>query len=1310
MDDQLLNSVKTNDFSAVKKALGKGADVNAYDTLAATALMWAVSHQNLEIVKFLVNQKASILNQGVIIPANEAEGLYVNLVGVAAANGDVEMLKYLHEELGLSVTEEEFNPFTDEPTGWTAIQRAWGRGHTDAFNYLSQNGADMLADLRKILDRLNQTETDKQEYYQTLMFVAETHIKFDSLQLSLGLYEEALNLAISTFGEQSQNVDVVLNNLGYVNSELNRFEGAEKYYLQSLEIKKKLQGENSTEYVTTLNNLGLFYKQFGDYIKAKKYYLDALEIVNSGLGGTYTGQAGLLNNLGSLYADLGDYSKAQEYLLKGILEDQKAGNIHNADYALSFNNLGSVYSDFGEYDKAMLSFSKAIEILDENIGEESLDYATVYNNMGDIFSKKSDYKKAEEYTLRSASIRRRILGESHPVYGTTINNLGHMYSNWGKYEEAERYTLQAMSIIKDAYGIKHPQYALALNNLGMMYSDMGDYSRAEQSCQEAANVLHEVYGEKHSEYALTLNNLGSISLATGDYQSAERYLLQASGIWEEMYGKHHPDYALALNNLAVFYSEIGNDEKALALHLECLQIQREIYGDKHTSVAFTLANLGSVCTDLSYLDTAEAFLKEAESIYRKVLGNNSLDVASTLDHLGTLYLISQKFDLAESNYLEALQIKLLSDWYPVELASSYLRLGNLYLFTNDTSKAEVFYLKCLEVLEPLLDDSHELINTVKTNLSILNRKTGNFNKAQSWFASRANSTVNALNNGFAFMSETEKENFVVKYEGLFNETNSFYYDANSQWLTNFKTWYQDELLRKGLVLNSSVKIRSLIGANADSTTARIFNRWMQLKTNEAELLARMDSTSRSIKNVLTSEAEKFEKQLTRLSQTFAKNIKIGKYECEDIQSDLGIGDVAIEFSSFRYVRPNSFNSDSTFYVALILRKDYEHPIMIKLCEEKQLDSLFQSNGVEDRDLIANLYRGAIAVGESNKVSYGKRLYELLWEPLDSLLNEGDKIYFAPSGLMHRIALAAIPYDDKGTLLSDRYQLTRLSTTAKLLDKEDEQAKPKEIALFGGIDYEWKETVKTDSGLEELSETFVSRALPADLDRGNTSWTYLPGTLTETESIATVATKAGIKVKKYSSTEATEERMKSLGGKNSPTVLHIATHGFFFPDPERDRNENRMLQMMGEREQVYRYSDDPLNRAGLLFAGANSTWKGQEIPTGREDGILTANEATYIPLNNTELVVLSACETGLGEIKGSEGVFGLQRAFKAAGAKYVMMSLWKVPDQETSEFMTEFYSSYLNGVSIPDSYHKAQKVMRNKYPHDPYKWAAFVLMR
>jgi CHAT domain-containing protein len=178
---------------------------------------------------------------------------------------------------------------------------------------------------------------------------------------------------------------------------------------------------------------------------------------------------------------------------------------------------------------------------------------------------------------------------------------------------------------------------------------------------------------------------------------------------------------------------------------------------------------------------------------------------------------------------------------------------------------------------------------------------------------------------------------------------------------------------------------------------------------------------------------------------------------------------------------------------------------------------------------------------------------------------------------------------------------------------------------------------------------------------------------------------------------------------SPRYVHVATHGFFFPDPEKNY-DNMSMTMGNEQFIVFKMSDNPLNRAGLLFSGANTVWTGGERPEGLDDGILTAYEASNLNLWNTELVVLSACETGLGEIKGSEGVFGLQRAFMAAGANYIIMSLWKVPDKETSEFMTKFYEGLFAGQTIPEAFNTTREYMKNKYRNEPYKWAAFVLVR
>jgi CHAT domain-containing protein len=219
-----------------------------------------------------------------------------------------------------------------------------------------------------------------------------------------------------------------------------------------------------------------------------------------------------------------------------------------------------------------------------------------------------------------------------------------------------------------------------------------------------------------------------------------------------------------------------------------------------------------------------------------------------------------------------------------------------------------------------------------------------------------------------------------------------------------------------------------------------------------------------------------------------------------------------------------------------------------------------------------------------------------------------------------------------------------------------------------------------------------------------SWNYLPFSEEEVEQIKNSGTKNLFPVTLISGEQATEESLKELQGKRSPAVLHIATHGFFFPDPEQQK-ENKSVN-----QNVFKYAANPLMRSGLFFAGAYYTWTKNRSFTGLEDGIATAYEIANLYLPNSKLAVLSACETGLGDIRGSDGVWGLQRAFRIAGVKNLVMSLWKVPDRETSEFMTLFYENIFRQQTIADAFIATQAAMKNKYRNDPYKWAAFILVR
>jgi CHAT domain-containing protein len=279
------------------------------------------------------------------------------------------------------------------------------------------------------------------------------------------------------------------------------------------------------------------------------------------------------------------------------------------------------------------------------------------------------------------------------------------------------------------------------------------------------------------------------------------------------------------------------------------------------------------------------------------------------------------------------------------------------------------------------------------------------------------------------------------------------------------------------------------------------------------------------------------------------------------------------------------------------------------------------------------------------------------------------------------------------LLCDKYNLVQLTSTRQVAIKDSNNLAPASIALFGGINYN-KQNIDTTITISADPYSYVYQQ---NRSAGVDSFAYLPNTLKEVKSIKRNMELKQNKVSLFTNENATEAAFRNLGGASSPQVIHFATHGFTLPDTAKQKNVGN----------TFKVSDNPLLRSGLVLSGGNKGWQGKSN-LDEDDGILTALEITSVSLPNTQLAVLSACETGTGELRGSEGIFGLQRAFKLAGVNYVMASLWQVPDKETAEFMNTFYSNWLAGKTIRKAFNTTQQIMRKKYA--PYYWAGFTLMQ
>jgi len=1017
-----------------------------------------------------------------------------------------------------------------------------------------------------------------------------------------------------------------------------------------------------------------------------------------------------LNNKVIEYYQKGDYKTAIIWAEKAVKQADIEFGIKHKNYATSLNNLAELYKNMGRYSEAEPLYKEAIKIVKEVLGEKHPDYATALNNLAELYYYLGLYKKAELLFQVAMEIRKEVLGVKNTNYATSLNNLAGLFLSMGRYSEAEPLFKEAMKIRKEVLGENHPDYAQSLNNLALLYNFMGRYTEAEPLYKEAMKIRKEVLGEKHPDYATSLNNLALLYNSMGRYSEAEPLYKETMKILKEVLGKNHPSYATSLNNLALLYYYMGRYIKAEPLYKEAMKIRKEVLGEKHPDYAMSLNNLAGLYKTMGRYSEAEPLYKEAMKIYKEVLGEKHTSYAGSINNLAVLYDDMGRYTEAEPLFKEALKIikEVLGENHP-DYATSLNNLALLYYYMGRYSEAEPLYKEAMKIIKEVLGEKHPYYAPSLNNLAGLYYKMGRYTEAEPLFIESNRNNINYIQNNFPFLSENQKKDFLktIYYNfEVFYSFSKIRCKDNSSITSNM---FDIRLASKGVILNSTVQMFSKIKSSGDEN---LINKYNELITLKATIIKAQDLTIEERKNrglnlkELESNAEEIEKELNK-----AAGIDIFKnVNWQDLKNSLKPNEAAIEFVDFQYYDKRW--TDTTFYMALMLKKDYEYPKLITLCTEDEIKSILSIPSENNNSYVRN-----------NKTSI--ELYNKIWKPLEEYLTDVNSIYISPSGLLNKVSFSAIS-SANNELLCDKYDLHYVGNLKDVVLKKEEEKQIKSIpnftsVIFGGADFD------LDSAkLKEYSSKFDTAEIKREGDPvilysdkesyspnqlvKNGKWTYLEGTKTEAENINSLFKSNNLNSIVYTGPDANKTALKAFSHtktNNSPTVIHIATHGFFFPEIKKDYEKMHLMQMGNQG--LYRASDNPLMRSGLIFAGANTYWQDSTPVHSGDNGILTAYEVSNMDLMNTELVVLSACETGLGDIRGGEGVYGLQRAFKVAGAKTIIMSLWKVPDKETVELMELFYTSWLSGMTKHEAFTRARKEMRNRYPGDPYKWAAFVMV-
>ncbi len=857
--------------------------------------------------------------------------------------------------------------------------------------------------------------------------------------------------------------------------------------------------------------------------------------------------------------------------------------------------------------------------------------------------------------------------------------------------------LAAKDSAQNQFGTKNRNYATSLNNLAAVYSELGQYKKAEDFLVKSIQLRKEIFGEAHRTYASGLNNMASLYEKMGHFEKAEPLYLQAIEIDKKVLGENHPDYISDISNLAGLYWQVGQYEKAELLYLRVVETDKKVLGENHPDYASDLSNLGLLYGKMGHYQKAESLFTQALQIEKKILGTNQPTDGTTLNNLAALYYRNGELTKAEPLYIEAVAIskRVFGENHP-DFATTVNNLALVYKDEGRYNLAEPLFQQSKEIRKKIFGENHTAYAGSLNNLANLYESIHQFTKAEQLLIQSSRIEIENMQRSFSVFSEKEKVNYLKRVISLLPTNNSFLYRNNKASPALIVSNFNQQLIFKSLILSDTRNLFETAAQTNDTAIINLLERWQNNKillAKEYSLpLLKRTSTLAGIEQ--TTEA--LEKELNRKFSNFRIQQQKLQVTAGSIRDKLQNSEVAIEFVSFRLF--NNEWTDSTMYAAYILPKSDSIPIFVPLCEEKQLKKLFDSAGTTATTMVNSFYRG-FKVENKSANTLGKELYKLIWQPLEPYLKNVKKISYSPAGKLYSIAFHALPVDSN-TVLMDKYQLQQYTSIRQVVLREQEKqnSKPQGIVLFGDATFDL-DSLQIVKGKTESTSTNIYS--PINQRTRGDIWSSLPGTAQEVNTIQSLFIKNQIAIKVFTQAAASEEKLKALSG-NSPQILHIATHGFFLPEPYKKKKETGF-----EQNNIYTLADDPLLRSGLILSGGNYAWSGKTPIEGVEDGIATAYEISQLNLSNTELVVLSACETALGDVQGSEGVFGLQRAFKMAGVKKMIVSLWQVPDKETAELMTTFYNYWMKGKTINDAFTQAQSDMRKKY--SPFYWAAFVLV-
>ena len=872
--------------------------------------------------------------------------------------------------------------------------------------------------------------------------------------------------------------------------------------------------------------------------------------------------------------------------------------------------------------------------------------------------KEDKYDEALPLAERALGVREKELGPDHPDVGTSLFGLGNICGDNGDWARVEPLYLRALAIREKAFGPDHISVAAILNGLGLFYKDRGEYAKAQTAFQRALDIREKWLEPDHILIAGILNSLADIAHVTGQNTRAEALYKREVEIYEKAFGPEHPTVAQALSNFAGSYSDL---QKAEPLYLRALAISEKALGVDHPDVGQILYNLAVLYSSENQLSRAEDFCLRSQAILEKSLGSEHQLVSDSLNLLAVIYKMTGDYAKSESLYLRSIAIreKTQGSYHP-GLAGTLANLANMYAVKGDMEKAISTQARANDIFE----------YNIRLNLS-------------------AGSEEQKLTY-LGLLADIEDQTIMLHLQNAPNSSAAAKLAADTV------------LQRKGRVLDATANSFEALRRRSSPQDQQVLDQLNDTTKKLAQLVFEGPQKTSGAEHdqqirALEEQRENLEREVSKRSAGLYQQTQ--PVTVTQIQALLPSDAALLEFATYRPISPKAYEfvTDRQLDPTAVGEPRYVAYVVRALGAVHGID-LGSKKEIDGRVFA---FRQALRDPQRNDVQrLARGVDEEIMKPVRALVGDAARLLISPEGDLDLIPFEALT-DEQGQYLIEKYSISYLTTGRDVLRLQVARDSRTGPLILADPNYGEPRPVQQATMAAEKT-----RLQPATLARrrgittaDDLSMVYFPpltGTAQEARSIKSVFPEATVLTGRQATKQALEQA-------NAPRILHIATHGFFLKDEtERTLEKARTAPGMATRSIKANVSiKNPLLRSGLALSGAN-------LSTGHDNGILTALEASNLKLWGTKLVVLSACDTGVGAVRNGEGVFGLRRAFFLAGTETLVMSLWPVSDYTTHELMTSYYTGLNQGLGRGEALRQTKLAMlkRNRRRH-PFYWASFI---